>query len=99
MNKIKKFFGFSKTRQEIKFQDFIKQVAGDSVWYYAIDYKNDYTLSVRKGSYFGGALKWEITTSCVENSKRGVEIDLQEFLANYNIALDYFKTLDIKQSK
>lgn len=84
-------------KKRLVFQSFKKYVVNDiSVYYYAIDYENDYVLQIKSAS-FGGLLPIEIVTTCIENTRQAnrVKITKDEFMAEYKKALKLLQNVNI----
>lgn len=72
---------------------------GDGYMYCAIDFKNNYSLIVHPNSTFGGIVKYQISTTCIEVATVTHDtknITKEEFLEVYNKALSYLQSIEIE---
>jgi hypothetical protein len=84
-------------RKRLVFQAFKKHVAHENnVHYYAIDYVNDFALTV-KPAVFGSAVPIEIGTTCIDNTRQPnrITITKAEFITEYKKALKLLRDVNI----
>ena len=84
-------------KKRLVFQAFKKHVVHEgNIHYYAIDYVNDFALTI-KSATFGDAVPVEIGTTCIDNTRQPnrVSITKEEFVAEYKKAIKLLRDVNI----